>query len=264
MSWNVWWRFGPSWSAREVGIHEVVRRVQPDVLGLQETWASADETQANLLAARLAGYAVFQRSSIPPLPDPPESPEQDGIEIGVALVSRWPILEAHGHPLPAVHREPPTALVAALDHPLGPLHVIVACTEWHTAFRDDHLAQTRALAELITDPAFDGDLPVLLLGDLNARPGTPEIDLLTAVATDLWTAGGGAEDAVTLSSSTPYAPLEAVRQIDRRIDYAFARPGRPGRALVASGSVLAATEPVGGTYPSDHFATVSDLDEYAR
>jgi endonuclease/exonuclease/phosphatase family metal-dependent hydrolase len=262
MTWNVWWRFGPSWRAREAGIHEVVRRVRPDVLGLQETWSSADESQAEQLAEKLGGYGAFERSSIPPLPDPVESDEQRGIDIGVGLVSRWPILAVRGHVLPAVHREPPTALVAMLDHPLGVLHVIVACTEWEPGFRDDHLAQTTALAELLADPALDGNLPVLLLADLNARPGTPEIDALTSVAVDLWVAGGGPEAAVTLSSSTPYAPLEAVRQIDRRIDYTFARPGRPGQRLVASGSVLAATGPVNGTFPSDHFASVTDLDEY--
>jgi endonuclease/exonuclease/phosphatase family metal-dependent hydrolase len=261
MSWNVWWRFGPNWRAREAAIHAVVRRVRPDLLGLQETWASADETQAGALADRLGGHGAFQRSSIPPLPDPVETQDQAGIEIGVGLVSRWPLLHVRGHLLPGVHREPPTALVACVDHPLGLLHVIVACTEWEPRFRDDHLAQVKELAALMSDPALDGDLPVLLLGDLNARTGTPEIDALASVATDLWSAGGGADDAVTLSSSTPYAPLEAVRQIDRRIDFAFARPGRAGLAIASSGSVLAATEPINGTFPSDHFATVSEIDE---
>ena len=264
MSWNVWWRFGPSWRAREAGIQEVVRRVRPDVLGLQETWRSAGETQASLLADRLGGYGAFERSSIPPLPDPVETPDQRDVDIGVGLVSRWPLLHVRGHLLPATHREPPTALVATLDHPLGLLHVIVACTEWEPSFRDDHLAQTSALAALMCDPALDGNLPVLLLGDLNARPGTPEVDAVASVAVDLWTAGGGAQDAVTLSSSTPHAPLEAVRQIDRRIDYVFARPGHPGGSLTASGSMLAGTEPINGTFPSDHFATVSDLDEHVQ
>jgi endonuclease/exonuclease/phosphatase family metal-dependent hydrolase len=263
MSWNVWWRFGTSWPAREVAVHDVVGRIGPDLLGLQETWSTAHESQPELLAARLGAHGAFQASGIPPLPDPPESPDQVGVQIGVGLVSRWPLLDVHGHTLPAVHQEPPTALVATVDHPLGPLHVIVACTEWRPELRDDHLAQTKELAVLMSDPARDGDLPVLLLGDLNARTGTPEIDVVASVATDLWTAGGGEDDAVTLSSTTPYAPLDAVRQIDRRVDYVFARPGRPGRPLVVSGSRLAGTQPVGGTLPSDHYATVSELDEYA-
>ena len=77
----------------------------------------------------------------------------------------------------------------------------------------------------------------------------------------LWPAGGGDPDAVTLSSATPCAPLDAVRQIDRRVDYVFARPGAPGRPVTVTSSTLAGTERVNGTVPSDHFATVSDLDE---
>ena len=261
MSWNVWWRFGPSWSAREVGIEDVVQRLRPDLLGLQETWSTPGGSQADQLARVLGGHGAFVPSSIPPLPEEAESPDQVGVDLGVGLVSRWPLRQVHGHRLPARHREPPTALVATVEHPRGPLHVVVACTEWHAEFRDDHLAQVTELAAVVSDPALDGDLPVVLLADLNARPGTPEIQVLTSVATDLWDAGGGDPDAVTLSSSTPHAPLEAVRQIDRRIDYVLARTGRPGGRLTVTGSVLAGTRPVNGTFPSDHFATVSDLDE---
>ena len=260
MSWNVWWRFGPSWAAREVGILAVVRAVAPDLLGLQESWSAASGSQPALLAERLGGlHSAFQETSIPPIPDPVENADQVGVAMGVGLVSRWPVLDAVGYELPAEHRPPPTALVARLDHPLGPLHVIVACTEWEPVFRDDHVAQVTELARLMSSDRFDGDLPVILLGDLNARPGSPEIETLTTVATDLWPAGGGAEDAITLSSATPFAPLEAVRQINRRIDYVLARPGRPDGVISASGSMLAGTEPINGTFPSDHFATVSDL-----
>ncbi|WP_258726531.1 hypothetical protein [Cellulomonas sp. NS3] len=101
---------------------------------------------------------------------------------------------------------------------------------------------------------------MVLLGDLNAGPGTPEPAPLDAVATDLWTAGGGDPDAVTLSSAVPFAPLEAVKQVDRRIDHAYARPGRPGGAGVAHGSVLAGTAEVDGVLPSDHDAVVTDLE----
>jgi hypothetical protein len=44
--------------------------------------------------------------------------------------------------------------------------------------------------------------------------------------TDTWLAGGGDPAAVTLDSAVPFAPVEAVKQIDRRIDHVLARPGR--------------------------------------
>lgn len=160
--------------------------------------------------------------------------------------------------LPAAHRHEPVALTATLDHPAGLLHVVVACVEWEPEFADDQLAQTRALAALVTDPALDGPLPVLLTADLNAAPDRPEARVLTEVMADTWILGGGAPDAVTLSSGHPFAPLAATRQLDQRIDYVLARPGHSGQRVEARHACLA-DEPVDGLYPSDHFAVVVDL-----
>ncbi len=262
-TWNVWWRFGGDWPARERAIRAVLADLRPDVLGLQETWRDADGSQPESLADLLGGYGVFVPAGVPPLPDPPEHPDQEGVEIGIGLVSRWPVLTTAVHDLPAQVHEPARALRATLDHPAGPLHVLVTATEWEAtpAATADHRAQTRALARLLMDPDLDGDLPVLLVGDLNAGPGTPELAPLVAVADDLWVRGGGAADAVTLSSATPIAPLEAVKQIDERIDHVLARPGRAGAALPrVTRAVLAGDRPVDGALPSDHRAVVCDLE----
>lgn len=96
------------------------------------------------------------------------------------------------------------------------------------AYADDHLAQTRALAALLLDPVLDGPLPVVLAADLNAPPDSPEMEALTEAMVDTRVAGGGDPTAVTLSTANPFAPREARRQIDRRIDYVLARPGPPG------------------------------------
>jgi len=98
---------------------------------------------------------------------------------------------------------------------------------------------------------------VLLMADLNAEPGSAEIETLSAVAVDAWSAGGGAPDAVSLSRRTPWAPVEATRLIDQRIDWVFARPGT--RPVVVERAFLAGDEPVDGLFPSDHFAVVADL-----
>jgi endonuclease/exonuclease/phosphatase family metal-dependent hydrolase len=128
---------------------------------------------------------------------------------------------------------------------------------------DDHLAQTRELAQLVTDlSARDGALPVLLLGDLNAGPDTPEIDALTSgdALTDVWTRrGGGDGDGVTLSAALPVAPLGAVKQLNRRIDYIMFRPSIGGSAPKVTSAVVV-DEPLNGLYPSDHFPVVADLD----
>lgn len=253
MSWNVWWRFGPRWRDRQPLIADVVAGVGPDLLGLQETWRDGEVTQAGLLAVPLGMHSAFMLN--PPI-DVPENVDQVGVDAGVGLVSRWPVSRLDAHPLPARHSEPPIALVATLDHPHGALHAVVASTVLDP---DDLADQLDALAVLLGDPAFDGPLPVILLADLNAPADHPGMARLLAAGTDLWTAGGGDPDAVTLSSAHPEAPLEAVAQIDRRIDHLVARAGRPGGEVTARGSRLAGHRPTAGLYPSDHFAVVTDL-----
>jgi endonuclease/exonuclease/phosphatase family metal-dependent hydrolase len=263
MTWNLWWRFGGAWQERETGIVATLERVRPDVVGLVETWAGDGVTQAQRLADRLGmAGAAFAPTSLPPVPDPPEDPTQAGIDMGVGLLSTWPILATEIHDLPQSHRPgpSPTALLATLDHPHGPLRVIVACTEWEPAYAADQLAQSRALAALATAPRLDGDLPVLLVGDLNAAVGQAELAPLLEVMVDTWAAGGGDPGAVTLSSAVPEAPLEATKQIDRRIDHVLARAGRAGGTLTVRRAFLAGDQPIEGRYPSDHFAVVADLD----
>jgi endonuclease/exonuclease/phosphatase family metal-dependent hydrolase len=262
MVWNVWWRFGGNWSEREQSILATLDTYRPDLLGLVETWSGEGTDQPSRLAAPYGMHAAWAPSSLPPLPDPIEYADQQGIEVGIGLLSRWPILATEVHDLPHEQRggPAPTALLVKLDHPRGALHVIVSCTEWEPAYAADQLAQSRALAVLATDPKLDGPLPVLLLGDLNAAVDQAELAPVVEALVDTWTAAGADPAAVTLDSALPFAPVEAVKQIDRRIDHVFARPGRPGLALAVHGAFLAGDRPIDGVYPSDHYAVGVDLD----
>jgi endonuclease/exonuclease/phosphatase family metal-dependent hydrolase len=262
MTWNTFWRWGGDYPRRAPGIVETVRRHRPDVLGLAETWAGGGTSQADEIAAALGMHAAFARTSLPPEPDPVEFPEQDGMLMGVGLVSRWPIAATEVHDLPHEQRggAPPTALLATLDHPDGPLHVIVTCLEYETAYSADLHAQASAVAGLAHDPRLDGPLPVLVIGDLNAAVDFPEIAPLVDTMVDTFAAGGGDPAAKTVDSAIPHAPVEAKHLIDRRIDHILARPGRADRPIVVTGAFLAGNHPVDGHYPSDHYAVVTELD----
>jgi endonuclease/exonuclease/phosphatase family metal-dependent hydrolase len=261
VSWNLWWRFGGNWRERQPRIIATLRELRADVVGLQEVWVGGGTSQAEVLASEPGLHSAVATPSLPPPPRPVESPDQADVEVGVAVLSRWPVVEEREHRLPSVNRTPPpVALLATLGHPAGPLHVVVSCVEWEPAFVDDHLAQTRALAELVADPALDGPLPVLLVGDLNAPPDTPQIRTLTDVMVDTWVAGGGDGDDITLSSANPYAQTNAWAQMDRRIDYVLARPGHR-EARVSVERAFIAGRPVDGPPPSDHYAVVADLSE---
>jgi len=268
MVWNVRWRFGGNWRERERSILATTGAYRPDLLGLVESWSGEGTDQPHRLADQRGMHAAWAATSLPPIEYAAQrgpnrqGVDHDGVDIGVGLVSRWPILHVETHALPNEQRggAAPTALLATLDHPRGPLHVVVAGIEWEPRYAADQLAQCRALAALATDVRLDGPLPVLLLGDLNAAVDQVELAPLVDAMVDTWAAAGADPSAVTLDSALPFAPRGAVKQIDRRIDHVFARPGRPGLPLSVRGAFLAGDRPIDGVYPSDHYAVGVDLD----
>jgi endonuclease/exonuclease/phosphatase family metal-dependent hydrolase len=177
--------------------------------------------------------------------------------MGVGLVSRWPIRSERRHELPVSHRQvAPVALEARIDGPHGPFDVIVAATEWEPDFADDHLAQTRRLAELLASGGTsDTGVPRFLLADLNCDRTQEEFAPFIATADDTWELGDGDPHAVTLSSVVPFAPLEATKEIDRRVDHILVArvPG------VAVESAFTVDAPVDDLFPSDHFPVVADV-----
>jgi endonuclease/exonuclease/phosphatase family metal-dependent hydrolase len=260
MTWNIWWRFGPRWQDRQPGIRATLERVRPDIVALQEVWAGDGTTQAHVLADALQMHAVFASPSYPPAPKDAGVADWAGIDLGIAVLSRWPILDEQIAVMPARHRDwDPVALTVRVDHPAGPLPVVAACLDYGVPFTDDRIAQGTFVVDLATDPRFDGPCPVLLMGDLNAAVDSPVLRRARDVLTDAWSAGQGPADAVTLPSSHPSAPLEAGPQlVDQRIDHIFFRPGREDQHVLVEGVQLAG-EPVAGVHPSDHRAVVADL-----
>jgi endonuclease/exonuclease/phosphatase family metal-dependent hydrolase len=259
VTWNVWWRFGPAWRMRQPVLLQRLRETGGDVIALQECWGAGDTSQAHEFAAQLGMNAAFVAPGLPPAPDPPECSDQAGIEVGIGLLSRWSIANVRAVRMPSRHRRPaPVAMAATVEHPAGSLHLVVACLEWEPAYNDDRIAQARAIVDLVTDPATDGPLPVLLCGDLNAAPDSPVLRPVRDALIDAWVAGEGESDARTLRSEHPQAPVEADELIDERIDHIFFRPGQPDmRTSVPSVALIG--DPVGGIHPSDHMAVLCDL-----
>ncbi len=258
MTWNIWWRFGPRWQDRQPGILATLERFGPDVLALQEVWSTEDTTQARELAQALDMHEVFASPSYPPAPV--DESNDDSVGLGIAVLSRWPILDHDIITMPARHRSwDPCALIVRVQHPAGPLSIVATCLDYGVPYTDDRIAQGELMASLGTDPRFDGPCPVLVMGDMNASAQSPVLRSLGDVMTDAWIAGGGAPEAVTLPSSHPSAPLEAGPQmVDQRIDHIFFRPGREDQHLIVEGVRLAG-DALDGTYPSDHRAVVADL-----
>ena len=259
LSWNVWWRFGP-WEDRQPAIVSELRRVDPDVVALQEVWAVDGIDQLDGIR-RATGWQVARTV------DAEGGPQ----EFGNAVLSRWPVtvLEQVDLPGPSGRPSHRSALACLVDAPTGPLVTVVTHLAWQydqSSLRQEQLALVASLVERHRPRGTDPD-PVVLAGDLNAVPESDEIRRLTGLAppyqpglvfTDCWAAVGDGPGH-TWTRDNPHAD-EALWP-RRRLDYVLVSwpRGKPyGNPLSAR---LVGTDPVCGTVPSDHYGVVVELDD---
>ncbi len=270
MTWNLWWRFGP-WQQRREAIARTLEAERPDVLGLQEVWAADGEDGENLagwLAERLGMHWVWSRS---PVQDRWHSRNggDTSVDVGVAVLSRHPILESAERRLPTVPGFPDdgkTALHALIDVPGGPLPFFTTHLNSGVPESEVRCAQVRELAAFVVERAT-GPYPPVVTGDFNAEPDFDEIRLICGYKT-----APAAPGLVLLDSwrfADPALPQgtwdishkESVNFGDQPscLDYILVGlPGPAGRGWVRSAR-RAADRPVDGVWPSDHAAVVAQL-----
>ncbi|MFF3939002.1 endonuclease/exonuclease/phosphatase family protein [Streptomyces phaeofaciens] len=269
VTWNLWWRFGP-WEARQKAILSVLRELRPDVVGLQEVWAAGGENLAGWLADELGLHWAWAPSPAPErwrrrLPDAADGP----VDIGNAVLSRWPVTEQETLllPAPADLADGRLALYARLaapayDVPFFTTHLTSALGA--AAVRGE---QVTALAEFVAARRGGTPFPAVVTGDFNAWPDSDEIRLFGGYKTpsavpgqvfyDAWEYADPAAPSVTWTPENPYAARLLEPPV--RIDYIHVGPPGP----VGEGHVRAVRRaghgPVDGVWPSDHAAVVADL-----
>lgn len=183
-----------------------------DLVLLQEvdrrTARSGNVDQVDRLAHLTKRHAAFGKSL-----------DYQGGEYGIAILSRWPIRERRVEPLrvePPQSRaggsvEPRVALVATIDSPAGPLHVLNTHLD---ASREDRwrLQEVDRLVAIVR--GFHLRASFLAGGDFNAEPGSaPQQRLAAAGLRDAWPLCGSG-NALTYPAGHPV----------KRIDYLFLPP----------------------------------------
>jgi endonuclease/exonuclease/phosphatase family metal-dependent hydrolase len=159
-----------------------------------------------------------------------------------------------------------SALAALVETPAGVLPFVTTHLSWKSHHGWVRERQVVAVADFTAAWAADGDLPAVLVGDLNAEPDAQEIRFLCGLVSldgrstyfqDAWRVAGRGPG-LTWDNRNPYAA--AGFQRDRRIDYVLV--GEPdtsrGRGWVESAR-LAFTEPAATVFPSDHFGVVAEI-----
>jgi len=157
-------------------IAKVIKQQQPDFVALQEvdvhTGRSGREVdEAAVLAAKTGMHAQFAKG-IP----------YDGGEYGIAVLSRYPIQEGHAYALPSApgSKGEPRALCTVTVKLPGGRQVMMASTHLDVQRPDtDRLLQVSAITGILAKAG----MPVILAGDLNAKPGSAAIQALDSTFT---------------------------------------------------------------------------------
>jgi endonuclease/exonuclease/phosphatase family metal-dependent hydrolase len=211
-----------------------IRSSGAEVAGLQEVdrhWAQRSDfvDQAQWLARELNMHVVYGAN----LDRDPLSPGQPRRQYGTAILSAHPILSSRNTLLPRPQGGEQRGLLEAVVNVRG-VRVRIANTHLQHNSAVERAAQVEAIMELLAGSRE----PVVLTGDLNARPNDPEIAPLSTRYDDAWVEGGEG-DGFTFSAANPSS----------RIDYIFVSP----EIAVESATVLDSTA-------SDHLPVVAELE----
>lgn len=270
MTWNVWWRFEDPDRRREA-VLAVLRELKPDVVALQEAWSDGgDHCLARGLGAELGLWAEFAPHGRPGRWHD-RAPAERAYDVGLAVLSRWPVLRRETAELPAAGGtdDGRIALHTLIETPTGALPFFTTHLNSSPHESAVRCAQVRALGEFVVRRGTGHAFPPVVTGDLNALPDSDELRLLGGVLTapaaerllllDVWKFyADPAEPGATWDADNPY--VARTFPLSTRIDYVLVGPPRPGRPGSVRAVRRAGHGPVDGVWPSDHAAVVVDLD----
>jgi endonuclease/exonuclease/phosphatase family metal-dependent hydrolase len=252
---NIWNRSGP-WEERLIAMREGLRKLAPDMLGLQEVLRFPEFDQASMIAEGL-GYEVAWGIAS----------ENHGYPMGNAILSKWPILRSETIALPNQGSDESRSVVfAELHSPYGKIPFFCTHLNWKLHHGHIRQAQVRALAQAVAARAPIAGFPPVIVGDFNAEPDSDEIRFLRGLTglggpcvyfADAFGVAGEGATGITFSKRNPFAaPL---REPERRIDYIFIRgPDDSQRGEPLAASVCFDTKHA-GVFPSDHFGVTATI-----
>jgi endonuclease/exonuclease/phosphatase family metal-dependent hydrolase len=179
----------------------IIRDLAPDVVALQEVDRNTERTHGVDQAARLAELTGMKHAFGTAM-------HYQGGRYGEAILSRFPIKEPKSHRLPFRFGQEPRAALAARVLPDNglPEFLIVGTHLCHQS-NETRIEQARQLDRLFGRGRGEDGVPVILAGDLNARPGSEPMKVLLE---------NGWVDAIAPQS---------------RIDYVLFRDGDPWRVV---------------------------------
>lgn len=264
---NIWNRSGP-WEHRLRLIQKGIADAAPDVVGLQEVVHSPQSPATSQTQEIVASWQDAGGPTALHIAFAPAWSYASGDQFGNALLSRFPIVEERSLPLPT--EDARVVLFCRLDTPHGILPVFVTHLSWKLDEGYVREAQVLAIAAMLREQERVGDLPAILMGDLNAGPDATEIRFLRGLhamgktsifLTDCFERAGHGPPFTFDPEKNPHAAL--TKEVPRRIDYVFVRgPRDDGSGMPISARVVlneVVTEGGDAVAPSDHFGVLAEV-----
>ena len=235
------WHDQQDWPRRRALILDELKALRPDVICLQEVLQHETlRNQAEDLAESLGYHAAFSSTD----------PESSVKRYGNAILSRhpvratkWKVLEPKNDYRTVIHMR-----IDFHGRPLDLFDTHLHHTAEGTAIRAEQIADLLAFVA----GQRGKDAPVVLAGDFNTAPRTPELQAVTKSFVDVFAALHPGQDTLTtLNPAKGHAP--------RRIDYVFVpRSGKPKQTPLSS-EIVFDQPSADGTWPSDHFGVVAKV-----
>lgn len=200
-------------------IAEVIRDSGAEIIGLQEVdahWSvrSRFDDEVKLLAQNLGMNSYFA-----PIYDLPS--KQEGgprRQFGVAVLSRYPILEANNREMTRLSTQvrdaSPERAPGLAEVLVDVKGVRVKIYSVHLDYRPEPAVRRLQVKELL-DVLSENDYEKIVLGDFNARTTAPELTSLYSVLYDTWAKIRSSEPGFTFPAEKP----------DRKIDHIFVSRG---------------------------------------
>jgi len=146
-------------------IGEVLEAAHPDLVALQEIDRFVERTEWIDQAVEYGALTGLE-------PVFGDFMDYQGGHYGMALLSRFPILESTNHRLPT-GAEPRSALAARVQLPRSGREAVFVGIHFYRT-EEERLAQAQALMDALKDE----DGLVILAGDFNSEPASPVMELL--------------------------------------------------------------------------------------
>jgi endonuclease/exonuclease/phosphatase family metal-dependent hydrolase len=211
MTWNIRHALGNDDRLDHDRIVAVIKETNPDLVALQEVdrnrHRSDHQDQPALLASALGMKATYGANLLD---------TTTGSEYGTLILSRYPIIATENRPFPVHHGfEPRGLLSASIDTPeLGRIiflntHLQVGSPSTEAEATAQRLEQAHIIADLIDDSPH----PVILAGDFNATPQSPELTPIRDRLTDAWITTHPSEPGYTIPAHPQHPATERIDMI---------------------------------------------------